>query len=486
MIAAGVPGAPISSRSVQGSPSRPARVGIAGTFDVDNFGDVLFPHVARNELERRLPGVEIRSFSPLGRASAWDRGATSEALGPWSEERLDELRDSLDCLLIGGGDIIHTRFERIADCYGIGEDEIRALQLDRFFIDGLGTEREAARPVVWNGVGVPFDLSPEEEARVRKALDGRPYVAVRDRGSAARLEAVGAGGVEVVPDTAILVPRLVGAEVRGKRLRQLRAMGWWPEDGRILLIQGNAALEPFLDGLADGVRRILEARPDLTPVTISLGPCHGDDRFAAALAQRLGRPVPHVPGEGSLEDMVAAIAAATGFVGSSLHGNITAFAHDVPGVILDMNQHAKHRGFAEMTGDLGMLVSDPAELAEAFLAQVRRDRTGDIERLQMRADDHFDRIARVVEAAVAPDAEPARGSSEERLVELERELETLRRAYEARSRRLASDAAAYADQIAAQRIPMRKAEEFLRSRTYRYVSWLRAVYLGVRRPFGRR
>ena len=30
------------------------RIGIVGTFDIENFGDLLFPLVARRELEERL------------------------------------------------------------------------------------------------------------------------------------------------------------------------------------------------------------------------------------------------------------------------------------------------------------------------------------------------------------------------------------------------------------------------------------------------
>jgi hypothetical protein len=36
---------------------------MVGTFDVDNFGDLLFPIVAEHELTARLPGVELRRYS---------------------------------------------------------------------------------------------------------------------------------------------------------------------------------------------------------------------------------------------------------------------------------------------------------------------------------------------------------------------------------------------------------------------------------------
>ena len=41
-------------------------MGLWGTFDVENYGDHLFPRIAAHELGRRIEGVEIRLFSPYG------------------------------------------------------------------------------------------------------------------------------------------------------------------------------------------------------------------------------------------------------------------------------------------------------------------------------------------------------------------------------------------------------------------------------------
>ncbi|HZA60555.1 MAG TPA: hypothetical protein VE754_02600, partial [Actinomycetota bacterium] len=91
-----------------------------------------------------------------------------------------------------------------------------------------------------------------------------------------------------------------------------------------------------------------------------------------------------------------------------------------------------------------------------------------------------------IEAAARRHPTATQPPAESRIAELERELQLLRRAYEVRSRRLTTDAAAFADQIQAQRLPMKKAEQFLRSRTYRYTSWVRAIVVRLRRLFLRR
>ena len=38
-------------------------IGIVGTFDVQNFGDLLFPLIAERELESRLGPIKLHRFS---------------------------------------------------------------------------------------------------------------------------------------------------------------------------------------------------------------------------------------------------------------------------------------------------------------------------------------------------------------------------------------------------------------------------------------
>jgi polysaccharide pyruvyl transferase WcaK-like protein len=470
---------------VQDSAGHPVRIGLWGLFDADTFGDALSPVIARTELDRRIPGTRVRAFSPFGRPTRLDRGERSEALGTWSPQRAAELGTELDCVIVGGGDIVHTRFERIAPCYGVPEENILALGLDRFFIDGLGPDVEERCAVAWNAVGIPYDFTPEEEARVRKAVGGRTYVSVRDEGSARRLEAAGVGGeVEVVPDPAVLVDRCFAPEALDRRLAYLRSMSWLPEEGAYLLVQGNAALLPFVPELAEALRAAI----DMPIVTIPVGACHGDADFATGLGDAIGPNARHLPLELTMEDIVAAIRGAAGFVGSSLHGNIVSFVYGTPHVLLHMNAHTKHEGFARMIAAPEILVSHPDGLEEALARELRGGpRTEALDRLRLRADDHWDRLAAVaIEAAARRHPTATQPPAESRIAELERELQLLRRAYEVRSRRLTTDAAAFADQIQAQRLPMKKAEQFLRSRTYRYTSWVRAIVVRLRRLFLRR
>jgi lipopolysaccharide transport system ATP-binding protein len=502
----------------------PIRIGAWGTFDLDNFGDMLFPRITRRELECRLPGADVRLFAPYGREHPvrWDGGEPSEPLGVWSKERLAELATDLDCVAIGGGEIIHTRDALLAPCYGVEDPEIEVRAPSRFFIDGLGPELEAGCPTLWSAVGIPFDFSTDEAARIRTALARRPYVAVRDERSRTRLEAAGVEReIDIVPDLGFLLPRLLSGSLLRKRLDYLRLMGWYPPEGEAVIVQRNRDLLRLVPAIASALRRLLEDRPGASLVIAETGPCHGDDEFGNVLFSALPARTYRLPGIAGIEDLTAAIASSAGFIGVSLHGNITAFAYGRPHIILNPSDQSKLDGLAEIVETPEALVSDPDDLPKAFeYVASRAPRPDLLTRLQAAVDIHFDRIAVcAVRAAEERVDGPTTGAPPPalvaRLTELERRLAGMLTAHEARGRRLMAERLAFADHVhdlreeLSAQLTSRFEEELARlaeevawlrevvadkenhirlletSRTYRYTAPLRSVYGSIRRRSSR-
>ncbi|MCU1463363.1 MAG: hypothetical protein JWO37_3438 [Acidimicrobiales bacterium] len=415
-----------------------------GTFDVDNFGDQLFPRIARMELARR--GCRIRTYAPMGWAHpiAMDGGDPSEPLGAYEPDRLDALAVATDAVLVGGGEIIHTSDELLASRYGIGVAEARELQASRFFIDGLGHQREKACPVLWNAVGVPFDVDPDDAPRIADSLAGRPYVAVRDELSRRRLEAARVEHeIDVVADSGFLIPRLLSKTLLEKRLRYLRVMGWYPADGPVVVVQGNRHLVDFSAAIADSLLALTAERPDLTIALLETGRGQGDHEFAEALSHHLEGKVARMPGATGIEDVAAAIAAAEMFVGISFHGNVTAAAYDRPHVILNLNCQSKLAGLADAVERPACLVDDVADLTDAMRRTMDRPPRSDVmPRLQAGIDKHFDRVAAIADASAA-----ARRDLHRPRAATTAEVVALRRAHERLSQRIVAERVAMADRV---------------------------------------
>src|SRR5919109_1252893 len=373
------------------------RIGLWGTFDVPNYGDALFPRITRAELRRRLPEARIRHFAPLGREhpTRFDGGDPAETLGRYAPDR-------------------------------------------------LGPELEEECPVVWHAVGLPFDIPPDEGRRYREALAGRPYVSVRDEISKERLETVGVGKAVVVPDPAVLLRRLFSPDLLDRRLRYLRAIGAFPVRGPALVVQGSRVMLDWVDGLARAIGD-LAGELGAPVVLLETGPTHGDGEFAAAFAPSLPPPVYRVSDVG-IEDVAAAIAGSAGFVGNSLHGNITAWVYGRPHVILGMKGESKLRGFARLIGAEAALAGEPQQVGGAFRAAAEGGPDQElVAEVQARVDRHFDRLAEVAATAARrrPPAEPPRSSAD-----VDRHTAALRRAFEARGRRLAIQRWRMGDRVA--------------------------------------
>ena len=370
------------------STSRRPVVAHIGAFDLQSYGDLLFPLVAAHELGRRCDAV-LRPFSPFGVPALDASILSSWALGPATTARRKRVADAADLVLVGGGEIGNEDAALYAPFYGLPPGATE--DLDVWYLAGPDN---GVTPVVWHGAGVP--APPTDVDRWRRNLGSMARVGVRDHRSAQWLADAGVPEVSVTPDTALLVDRLCNTgELTRLRSRMLRAAGLPSE--RYAVLQGNAATIPIA---ADVARAIDAALPtDLGVVCVSTSPCHGDDEFAAAMRQLLDRPV-HIPEDPTVSGILALLAAAELIVAVSLHAAITGVAHDRPVISLDVRGQSKIESFAMMSGRRSDHVTVVADLAPAIRRRLetpvdptpRRD-------LQRQVDATFDDLASIASTA---------------------------------------------------------------------------------------
>ncbi|MGH2724173.1 MAG: hypothetical protein ACRDI0_07880 [Actinomycetota bacterium] len=485
------------------------RIGLWGTFDLEELDEVLFPRIARRELGRRLPGATVRTFAPFGpeRGNRLDGGEPAEGLGSYGPERVAELSRELDLVVVGPVDLAGDG--DLAARYGVDRDEVARRAPGRFFVEGLGPELEAEVPVAWSAVAVPVDPSPQEAARYRDALPGRRVLSVRDEASRRRLEAAGVR-VAVVPDPAVLASRLFTEDLLERRLEHLRALGWFPSAGLPLVVQGDRSLLPLVEDLAASVASVAEHLGGVPVVLVEVA--GGDGGFAAAMGQALPGPTQHAAGAG-VEDVMAAIRTSAGLVCSSPRAGASAFAFGRPHVVLAPGPRSAAEGFARLIDAPESVVRGPGEVAAAFEKVASLGpRPQVVRRVQIAVDEHLDAVARMA-------ADAARGRAPLRApVASDRgargRLEALQAAYEARGRLLATQRWTFADRVrdaeARERATRRRLEAetarlsaevarleaevagkdrelhtLLGTRTFRYTAGLRRAWGALRRLFRR-
>ena len=406
---------------------RELQVGLVGTFDVENYGDLLFPLIAETELAERLGAVKLHLFSYGARTpDGWPFPVTSVT-------ELPRLAAGLDGLLVGGGFLV--RFDKgVAPGYGPPPGIHHPTG---YWLSPALIALQHGVPVIWNAPGVDYEGLPAwADPLMKLAFSSSAYIAVRDEPSRAALARFAdPDRIEVVPDTAFGLARRSAAPP-APELERIR------EAGPYIIIQGARNL---------GVcQRVLKRYAGLLRgyrlLALPIGPVNSDDTSVLDA---------DLPGLETLPSwphpllMAGLIQGAEAVIGSSFHLAITALTAGVPvfsPVNLALWKYPGLLGF-EAIHPLPEEDSEP----DWFFSRLGRTsispRTGAaVDRLAI----HWDRIASVLQggktctsvavgrfwqslpdlletAALRPDADTA---------ELETEIAEMEREIEARDRRI--------------------------------------------------
>jgi Rps23 Pro-64 3,4-dihydroxylase Tpa1-like proline 4-hydroxylase len=359
--------------------ARAWQVGIVGTFDVENYGDLLFPLVAEAELCERLGALVLHRFSYHAKTPpAW----------PYAVRSLAELPDAigeLDALLIGGGFLI--RFDqRVADGYGPPSPEIH--HPTGYWLTPALMAVANGVPVVWNAPGMHRNAIPDwAEPLLELALGGSAYIAVRDEPSRATLARfVAPERITVMPDTAFGMASLL-PKTESPAMQRLRAeIGL---DRPYLIVQPvRWADDGFPAFLAEQRARFA----DYQVVALPIGPVLGDDNAFLGEARQEFVELPFWPDPLLLAELIANASAVIGY---SYHLAITALAAGVPvftSVDLAAGKFTALREFATVYP-----LASIAEGADTFFARLgKRDVEPGVHATLEPLAGHWDRIAETI------------------------------------------------------------------------------------------
>ena len=385
---------------------------MVGTFDLGNFGDLLFPILAKHELETRLGQVEIVPFSfrEMG-AEGWPYQV--HAVGGLTAQL-----PSFDALLVGGGHLV--RFDG-ALAPGYGPTDLHTSATTGLWLDPTLAAVASGVPVMWSALGV-HGLIPEWASQlVGDLLADVTYIAVRDAYSAESLGAVHAEvDVHLVPDTGFGAAQLAPAQPT-RRWSELRSRLGVRGDYVVLqpspqLVDHRATVDLLLDTATREGLQILEM-----PISPVLG-----DRVGVIQTGIDTIPVEPWPDPQLLIEIVAG---SQGAIAQSLHLSIVASACGVP-------VHRPPSVAADKYSVLDGLTSVRVWSEAPDLVFGRRAPSQDVKELVGQVEGHWDRVAGVIRAERdtgrrdVPRFVGAVPPALERAARLEGELRVLRNEYE--------------------------------------------------------
>jgi lipopolysaccharide transport system ATP-binding protein len=335
--------------------------------------------IAEPELSKRFGAVTLHRFSYNAKTPPdWPFSVTSVS-------ELPHMVRDLHGLLIGGGFLI--RFDKdVAPGYGPPSPTIH--HPTGYWLTPALLAHQHNVPVVWNAAGMHENEIPKwADPLIRLALS-QSYVAVRDDRTRTALEPFSDGPIDVVPDTAFGISRLLATTPSTEFERVCEASQL---TDRYIVVQSTLGAEPFVRFLMRHADRLR----GFSFLTVPMGPVLGEQ--AAIVDATLPGSVRLTKWPSPLL-LAELIARSEAVVGHSYHLCITALASGVPVFTwqdLSTGKYAALRHFETVFP----LPSDAEPDLDWFLARVGRTTPCEAARATLAPlDKHWDRVATVVRA----------------------------------------------------------------------------------------
>lgn len=397
------------------------KVAVAAASDRYNYGDVLLPIVFEQYLKRAARkrgeerGIEVSQFALFN--------ADLTSVGGLKVEALSKVDGSYDCVVIAGGEVLAVGYITMHLSTGPGKVLTAAERLlrkvpptrpllERFLQKAVCHRKNAGMPwmyhplrpdqkVFYNAVGgANFSANPESCIKEWKDVVSRSAMfSVRDRKTLNGLNSSGinrstSGEIEMIPDTAIVMDSIYTEEVLRLNVRQeyIELAG---QDYFVLQVNNNIG-KRIPDELDEAVKRVCEEQ-NLRCVLLPIGRAarHDDVIPLEALHRRLPG-ITTLIGDNNISETIWIISRAKFYIGSSLHGAITAMSYHKPHTALT-KASGKLGSYLEQWGTTALPYVDSADEIAAFADRAVHDPSviecGQIDTMKDSVRSWLDRVA---------------------------------------------------------------------------------------------
>lgn len=284
-----------------------------GTFDIDNYGDLLFPIVARNRL--KSIGIDLIPVSPTN-----CRTRFSDAIPTISFEESEKVKH-VSALLVGGGNIL-----RFGDGVYSGRS---GLAYEKLWIGASASGMTRGIPIHLNNPGCTLPDRPRKihllrNLCARRALLACEAISIRDSHSNVSALVSQKLPEDPEPDTAFEISKIWPITA--------------PSESSTMVVNLNDRYFPSPEETATRLAEIsAQLKTKLSFVVI--GACHDDDTLTLEVCRHLDNlNVGYNIVANSLESIARAIGESSVFIGSSMHGFITALSYRRPAILITKPQ----------------------------------------------------------------------------------------------------------------------------------------------------
>ena len=347
------------------------KIMVVGTFDVDNYGDCLFPDVLKNELQCRMENVETVLFSPTPRVSKLGNYDKVEQLPGTLKECENIKYNSYDVIILAGGEVLQNGHAPNGLYCMIPPNSMSAGM--RLWMTPAILKAKREVHYIVNAVGVG-GIDNNVKEGLSAALQLSDYKSVREEYSAAFLKKIGCE-TQVGIDSAFALPRLFEKQKWETIAERVLPSGL--ELGSYLVV--HASIQYIAKKFADWCKAIKNVATLANLPVLLLPICyHHSDRVTLYKASRvlkgLGVNVKLITKYLKTTETAAIIACSSGFCGTSLHGAISSVAFEKPTAVFVKRIPGKHDGVLKNLGMSANVTTNLEDLSHVFKNSLKSDR----------------------------------------------------------------------------------------------------------------
>ena len=330
-------------------------IAISGTFNVENYGDLMFPVIFKKAMEKRGLDFELFLFSPEKSCPK----ALDDSTMVYAIEEIDKIhRDHpLDAVVVGGGALVH--YNEIAVKFP-GDDDIVGYDITESWLHPIEFATRNNVKILFNLPQVPFPFAEPFRATTRAAFDCCDYISFRDNISKKYLiDAYSDNNspiIDVYPDSVCCISKLIDAT----ELEQIRK-NLLSFDDKYAVIQFNPQ-KPVEDDkyLVQIIEKIKNQGHKI--VLLPIGYTHNDDQILQRFNTEHNLDCEIIAKKLNIIETAAVLAGGEIYFGSSFHGAITAIAYGKKAISYNyIYPKNKNKEIFKMYGISDFVVNDAEE-----------------------------------------------------------------------------------------------------------------------------
>ncbi len=366
-------------------------IAICGTFNVDNYGDVMFPEIFKKAMLKRGLDFELFLISPCN--------TTEKTMCPntkvYSISELDTLHKKvgIDVIIIGGGALIH--YNKIPVKLPNQDNFTKYNIYDSWFTPIEYAVRNNIK-VLFNLPQIPYEFPKELSEITGNAFKKAQYISLRDKVSAQYLEDVFGNNkpqINVYPDSVCCIQNLIDkSDILSLKQSLL------PFDEKYAVIQFNMQKNGEEDEKILKIVKKLHAHNYKT-VFLPLGYTHNDDEILQEFNQKYGQTSIVLNEKLNIYEIAAILSDCSIYIGASFHGAITAISYGNMAVSYNyIYPKTKNREIFEMYGIKDFVAENANEvydILEKYLDQ-KMQFNPNISKVVAAVENHFDKIFELI------------------------------------------------------------------------------------------